>query len=361
MPEPAALKPAPPVATDDAPLLLRVLRGAAAVPPPVWLMRQAGRYLPEYRALRGAKGGFLDLVYDPEAAAEVTLQPVRRFALDAAILFSDILVIPHAMGQALDFTEGEGPELDPPLSGHGIETLQPAPNRLLPILETVRRVRAALSRDVALIGFAGAPWTVATYMVAGRGSRDQAAARLLAYRDRRRFAALIDAITGETIAFLRAQADAGADALMLFDSWAGACADRMFEQWVVGPTARIAAALRESHGHVPLIGFPRGAGPKLLSYAADTGVSALGLDETIDPAWAARMLPPDLPLQGNIDPVALLAGGDALDGAVVRLRAALAGRPHILNLGHGIIKETPVAHVERLLALARAPLPSGPA
>jgi uroporphyrinogen decarboxylase len=335
------------------PPFLRVLKGERMTPPPVWLMRQAGRYLPEYRALRAEKGGFLELVHDVDAATEVTLQPIRRFGFDAAILFSDILVVPHAMGQDLRFTVGEGPELSPPLMTARLEALEPQPDRLSDILETVASVRAALVAEVALIGFAGAPWTVATYMVAGHGSRDQAAARLMAYGEPERFAALIGAITETTIAFLRQQADAGADALMLFDSWAGALSAGQFGRWVVEPTARIAEALRQSHPHIPLIGFPRGAGVRIVGYAAETGVAAVGLDEGLDAGWAARNLPENLPVQGNIDPVALLAGGQALVDEVRRCRALLAGRPHILNLGHGIIKETPVAHVEALLRLAR--------
>lgn len=333
--------------------LLAVLAGRALDPPPVWLMRQAGRYLPEYRALRAKKGGFLELVHDPDAAAEVTLQPIRRFGFDAAILFSDILVIPHAMGQDLRFNAGEGPELSPPLATAMLETLETRPERLTSIYETVRRVRKSLAERVALIGFAGSPWTVATYMVHGRGSRDQAAARLMAFTEESRFSALIDAIVGHSLRYLRGQADAGAQALMLFDSWAGPLSVRQFERWVVEPTARIVAGLGESHPDIPVIGFPRGAGMRAVGYARETGVAALALDEAMPLSDVARQLPDRIAIQGNIDPLALLSGGAALEAEVRGALEALRGRPHILNLGHGIIKETPIAHVERLLAIVR--------
>lgn len=341
-----------PTSPSSAPLL-RVLRGERLTPPPVWLMRQAGRYLPEYRELRAQKGGFLQLVHDSAAACEVTLQPIRRFGFDAAILFSDILTIPHAMGQDLRFTTGEGPELSPPLSTARLETLHPTPRLLDPIYETVRQVRAALSPEVALIGFAGSPWTISTYMVNGQGSRDQAVTRHMAYKEPERFSELIDAITALTLQYLRAQADAGAQVLMLFDSWAGPLAASQFERWVVAPTASLVAALRQSHPQVPIIGFPRGAGARAPAYARETAVTALAIDESVDPVWAAQNLPEDLPIQGNLDPQALLAGGPALESAVRQLRRAFAGRPHIFNLGHGIIKETPIPHVEHLLRLIR--------
>ncbi len=332
---------------------LRVLAGEVCTPPPIWLMRQAGRYLPEYRALRTQKGGFLELLYDSDAAAEVTLQPIRRFGFDAAILFSDILVTPQALGQNLRFTAGEGPELSPPLAQARLEDLHSDPEILKPIYDTVRKVRAALPQNVGLIGFAGAPWTVATYMVAGAGSRDLAAARLMAHTEPGRFAELIAAITTVTIDYLRRQADAGAQALMLFDSWSGPLSASQFERQVIAPTAKIVAALRESHTDVPFIGFPRGGGVRLPAYARETGVTALALDESIPALWAAQHLPDHLPLQGNIDPLALLAGGDALRSAVREVKDAFAGRPHIFNLGHGIIKETPISHVEELVRLVR--------
>ena len=329
--------------------LLAVLSGERIDPPPVWLMRQAGRYLPEYRALRAEKGGFLNLVYDSEAAAEITLQPVKRFGVDAAILFSDILIVPHAMGQALSFGVGEGPKLEPALLDGGFEALTPAP-----IYETVRRVRAALSPETALIGFAGSPWTVATYMVAGHGSKDQEAARRLAYRDPMAFRLLIDRIIAVTVDYLSGQIEAGAQVVQLFDSWSGSLAPAEFERWVIAPTADIVGRLMVRHPQTPVIGFPKGAGAKLGAYAAQTGVDAVGLDETVDPAWADAILPPGLPVQGNIDPLALIAGGRALAENIARIRAAFDKRPHILNLGHGILQDTPIAHVEQLLALVRA-------
>ncbi|MBC7497472.1 MAG: uroporphyrinogen decarboxylase [Sphingomonadaceae bacterium] len=337
------------------PRLLAVLGGERIDPPPMWLMRQAGRYLPEYRALRADKGGFLDLVYDSEAATEVTLQPLRRFGLDAAILFSDILIVPHAMGMDLSFGVGEGPRLVPPLVDGKWEGLTPNLDRFAPIYETVRRVKAALSPDVTLIGFAGSPWTVATYMVAGSGSKDQGEARRLAYRDPAAFQALIDRIVGVTVDYLSGQIDAGAQTVQLFDSWAGSLAPSEFERWVVAPTAAIVGRLMVRHPDVPIIGFPKGAGAKLAAYAAETGIDAVGLDETVDPAWADAMLPPGMPVQGNIDPLALWAGGEALRASVARVRAAFDERPHILNLGHGILQDTPIAHVDELMALVRGP------
>ena len=333
--------------------LLAVLRGERIDPPPVWLMRQAGRYLPEYRELRAEKGGFLALVYDPAAAAEITLQPLRRFGLDAAILFSDILIVPYAMGMDLSFGVGEGPRLAPPLESGGWEALVPAPERLAPIYDTVRRVAAELDPGVALIGFAGSPWTVATYMIAGQGSKDQGEARRLAYRDRQAFGALIDRIVAVTVDYLSGQIEAGAQTVQLFDSWAGSLAPSEFERWVIAPTAAIVGRLMVRHPDVPIIGFPKGAGAKLAAYAAETGVDAVGLDETVDPAWADAMLPPGMPVQGNIDPLALWAGGDALTAAVARVRAAFDDRPHVLNLGHGILQDTPIEHVEALLAMVR--------
>jgi uroporphyrinogen decarboxylase len=333
--------------------LLDVLNGGNPDIVPIWLMRQAGRYLPEYRALRAQKGGFLELVYDSEAAAEITLQPVRRFGFDGAILFSDILIVPHALGQELRFAEGEGPILSPPLVDAALAALECVPARLEPIYRTVENVKAALPAAVTLLGFAGSPWTVATYMVAGHGSRDQAEARRLAYADPAAFAAIVDAIAGMTIDYLSGQIQAGAEAVQLFDSWAGSLAPDPFERWVIAPTARIVAALKARHPQTPIIGFPKGAGAKLVAYADETGVDALGLDETIDPDWAARALPERLPLQGNLDPLALLAGGAALEKSVAHILSRFDGRPHIFNLGHGIIKETPIAHVEQLLALVR--------
>jgi uroporphyrinogen decarboxylase len=320
----------------------------------MWMMRQAGRYLPEYRALREAKGGFLDLVYDSEAAAEITLQPLRRFPdLDAAILFSDILIVPFAIGQNLSFVAGEGPRLTPPLLSAALEELTEYPARLDPIYETVRKVRVALAPGKTLIGFAGSPWTVATYMVAGQGSREQAEARRLAYRDPGQFAAIVERIEAVTLDYLSKQAEAGAEALQLFDSWAGSLAPAEFERWVIAPTARLVAELSRRHPEVPVIGFPKGAGGKIGAYARETKVSAVGLDETVDPLWAAKTLPKNLPVQGNLDPLALLAGGAALQSAATQILDAFADRPHIFNLGHGILQDTPIAHVEQLVALVK--------
>jgi uroporphyrinogen decarboxylase len=333
--------------------LLAVLRGERLDPPPVWMMRQAGRYLPEYRELRQDKGSFLDLVYDPEAAAEITLQPLKRFDLDAAILFSDILIVPFAIGQNLTFVTGEGPRLSPPLVHASIEHLTPFSGRLDPIYQTVAKVRERLPDGVTLIGFAGSPWTVATYMVAGQGSREQAETRRLAYSDPARFADIIERIEEVTLEYLSKQVDAGAEALQLFDSWSGSLAPSEFEKWVIAPTARLVARLRERHPHVPVIGFPKGAGGKLPAYARETGVTGVGLDETVDPFWAAQALPDGLPVQGNLDPLALIAGGEPLERAVRRILDALAGRPHIFNLGHGIQQDTPIAHVEQFLKLVK--------
>jgi uroporphyrinogen decarboxylase len=317
------------------------------------MMRQAGRYLPEYRALRQEKGGFLDLVYDSAAAAEITLQPLRRFPLDAAILFSDILIVPFAMGQGLTFVAGEGPRLSPPLANASLDTFKASPERLEAIYETVRRVKAELAQGKTLIGFAGAPWTVATYMVAGQGSRDQSETRTFAYLDPSRFGQLIERIAGVTVDYLCGQIEAGADCVQLFDSWAGSLSPDQFERWVIAPTVRIVAAVKERHPQVPIIGFPKGAGGKLLAYARETGIDALGIDETVDPVWASRELPSGLPVQGNLDPLALLAGGETLGNAVRHILDAFADRPHIFNLGHGIIKETPIAHVEQLMRLLK--------
>lgn len=335
--------------------LLAVLNGERQAVPPVWFMRQAGRYLPEYRALRAEKGGFLALVYDSDAAAEITLQPIRRFGFDGAILFSDILIVPHAMGQTLTFTAGEGPQLAPPLASARLEDLSAAPRHLDAIYETVRKVATALPNETTFLGFAGAPWTVATYMVAGEGSRDQAAARLMAYREPERFSALIDAIVDVTVDYLAGQVAAGVHAVQIFDSWSGSLAPQEFDRWVITPTRAIVERLK-ARTAVPIIGFPKGAGGNLPRYARETGVDAIGLDETVDLAWADEALPKGLPVQGNLDPLLLLAGGDALPAAVRRIREALGARPHVFNLGHGIDKETPIAHVEAALAAIRKPL-----
>lgn len=319
----------------------------------MWLMRQAGRYLPEYRALRAEKGGFLALATDSVAAAEVTLQPIRRFGFDGAILFSDILMVPWALGQDLSFGVGEGPRLAPALIDGALDTLQRTPERLQPVYATVERVAAALPPSTTFLGFAGSPWTVATYMVAGQGSRDQAETRSLAYRDSAGFDRIIAAVVELTVEYLAAQIANGVDAVQLFDSWAGSLSPAQFERWVIAPNAAIVERLRAIHPHAPIIGFPKGAGAKLPAYARETRVDAVGLDETVDPAWANAALPPGLPVQGNLDPLVLLAGGEALDEGVDRVLAAFTERPHVFNLGHGIGQHTPIEHVERLVARVR--------
>ena len=338
--------------TVDKPLLA-VLRGERRDPVPMWLMRQAGRYLPEYRELRAEKGGFLDMAYDPEAAAEITLQPLRRFPFDAAILFSDILVVPHAIGMDLSFVAGEGPRLAPPLSEARIGDLEPAIERLTPIYETVRRVKAQLSPQTTFLGFAGSPWTVATYMIAGQGSREQAEARQLAYLDPAKMDEILDIVSRITVDYLSGQIEAGVDAVQLFDSWSGSLSPAQFEQLVIRRTAWIVSELKRRHPDTPIIGFPKGAGGKLRAYADETGVDAIGIDETVDPAWAAKELPAGLPVQGNLDPLALIAGGEALRLSVRRILDAFADRPHIFNLGHGIQQTTPIANVEQLVALVK--------
>jgi uroporphyrinogen decarboxylase len=319
----------------------------------MWLMRQAGRYLPEYRQLRKERGSFLELVYDSDAAAEVTLQPLARFDFDAAILFSDILIVPFAIGQNLTFVAGEGPRLTPPLTGSDLDSLTPNLTRFERVYETVRKVKARLSPSTTLIGFAGSPWTVATYMIAGQGSRDQAESRRLGYGDPNRLDSIIERIEAVTLEYLSGQILAGAEAVQLFDSWAGSLAPAQFERWVIAPTARIVGRLRAEFPDVPIIGFPKGAGGKLRAYAVETGVDCVGLDETVDPEWADRELPDGLPVQGNLDPLAVLAGGEQMQAAVRRILDAFRGRPHIFNLGHGILQDTPTGNVEQLVALVK--------
>ncbi|MCB5425377.1 uroporphyrinogen decarboxylase [Altererythrobacter sp. CC-YST694] len=334
--------------------LLETLRGTNVSRRPIWLMRQAGRYLPEYRALRAEKGGFLELVYDSEAAAEITIQPLRRFGFDGAILFSDILIVPYALGQDLKFLAGEGPHLSPKLIDTALEGLEAVPERLSPIYETVRRVKANLSPEVTMLGFAGSPWTVATYMVAGEGSRDQHVTREYAYRDPQAFQAIVDAIVAVTVEYLSGQVEAGAEALQLFDSWAGSLSPAQYERWVIAPNVAIAVEMKRRHPLIPLIGFPKGSGEKLSAYARETGVDAIGVDETVDPLWAAKALPEGMPVQGNLDPLLLLSGGEELDQQARHVLDAFAGRPHVFNLGHGIGQTTPIANVERLIEVVRA-------
>ncbi len=334
--------------------LLRVLAGEAVWPPPIWMMRQAGRYLPEYRALRAKAGDFLSLCLNPELAAEITLQPLRRFGMDGAILFSDLPIVSWALGQGLRYAEGEGPVLPPIRSQADLDKLSVAKvaDAVSPIWETVRRVRAEAG-PATLIGFSGGPFTVACYMVEGHGSREFGEARGMAYRDPDLFGRLIDLIIEGNLVYLRGQADAGAEALMLFDSWAGMLPPSEFDRWVTAPTARIAAALRETHPHVPLIGFPRLAGMKIGSYARATGVQGVTMDTSMDPALAATLVPAHVALQGNMDPLSVVAGGAAMQGQLEPLLAAMRGRPFIFNLGHGLVPQTPPEHVGALVQSIR--------
>ena len=335
--------------------LLRVLGGEREAVPPVWLMRQAGRYLPEYRAVREKAGGFLDLCFNPKLAAEVTLQPVRRFGFDAAILFSDILVIPLALGRKVEFLVGEGPKLEPLVDGKMLMSMRETIDSkvLAPIYETVAQVKSALDRKTALIGFCGAPWTVATYMVAGEATLDQAPARLFAYRDPDNFQKLIDRLVQGSIEYLVGQLKAGAEVVQIFDTWAGVLSSQQFERWCIEPTRKIVAGLRQQMPGAKIMGFPRGAGSKLWHYVQDTGVDGIGLDWTVGLVYARDHIQPVKPVQGNLDPLALRAGGAALDREVDDVMAALASGPFIFNLGHGILPDTPIAHVEQMLKRVR--------
>jgi uroporphyrinogen decarboxylase len=334
---------------------LNTLRGERQAIPPIWLMRQAGRYLPEYRALRAEKGGFLALATDPVAATEVTLQPIRRFGFDGAILFSDILMVPWALGQDLSFGAGEGPRLSPKADSRAVIDRLYAPDhdKLQPIYDTCSAVAAALPPGVTFLGFAGSPWTVATYMIAGAGSKDQAEARMLAYADPGAMQVLVDRVVDLTVEYLARQHAAGVEAVQLFDSWAGSLSPTQFERWVIAPNATIVARLRARCPGLVVIGFPKGAGGKLPAYACETGIDAIGLDETVDPVWADAVLPEGMPVQGNLDPLALMAGGAELDAGIDRIVAAFDRRPHVFNLGHGIGQHTPIAHVEQLVARVR--------
>jgi len=343
-----------PVQPTEKPLL-RALRGETLAVPPVWLMRQAGRYLPEYRALRQSVAGFLDLCLAPALAAEVTLQPVRRFAVDAAIVFSDILVVPWALGQDVRFVEGEGPLLEPIRSVAELQrlSLDGFVSRLAPVYDTLRRVGPALSASTALIGFAGAPWTVASYMVEGGSSRDFAAVKRWAFGDAVGFGRLIDRLIEATVIYLRGQIDAGAEVVQLFDSWAGVLPEAEFRRWVIEPTRQIVNALRESHAATPLIGFPRGAGLMYRAYFDATGVTALGLDTAVPAAIARKTLQSIGPVQGNLDPLLLLVGGQPMAEAVEAIRRELGSGPLVFNLGHGVLPDTPIEHVAELVRLVR--------
>ncbi|HMN38243.1 MAG TPA: uroporphyrinogen decarboxylase [Hyphomicrobium sp.] len=331
-------------------------RGKVTSPPPIWLMRQAGRYLPEYRETRAKAGGFLKLCYTPELAAEVTLQPIRRYGFDAAILFSDILVVPDALGQKVSFVEGEGPRLDPIRNVNDLRRLDPSrtAQTFAPVWETVARLRQDLPRETALIGFCGAPWTVATYMVQGEGSADQAEARLWAYRDREGFSKLIDILVETSISYLDQQVKAGADCLQIFDTWAGSLPDDEFDRWVVNPTRRIRECLRDLHPQVPVIGFPRGAGPAAVWYVSETGVDGIGVDTATPPfVMKEAFEDEDVVVQGNLDPLLLVVGGAQMDERVDEIVSLMSGERFIFNLGHGIVPQTPPENVARLVERVR--------
>lgn len=335
--------------------ILRVLNGRQEPTPPIWMMRQAGRYLPEYRALREKAGSFLNLCFNPEMAAEVTLQPVQRFGFDAAILFSDILVIPLALGRKVWFVEGEGPRLEPLNDANALMTVQGEIDEkvLSPVYETVQRVKSALAPETTLIGFCGAPWTVATYMVAGQGTPDQAPAKQLAVGEPRAFQHLIDSLIDASVDYLARQLETGADVVQIFDTWAGSLPPDEFERWCVQPTKRLVAKLREKKPNARVIGFPRGAGKNIPRYVDETGVDAVSLGNEIDRDFARDEIQTRVPVQGNVDPHILLAGGDALDREVDDVLDKLGQGPLIFNLGHGIFPQTPIAHVERMLKRVR--------
>ncbi|GGF32611.1 uroporphyrinogen decarboxylase [Aliidongia dinghuensis] len=341
-------------------LLPRALRGAPVDRHPIWLMRQAGRYLPEYREVRAKAGNFLDLCFTPELATEVTLQPIRRFGLDAAILFSDILVVPWGLKQKVGFQEGEGPKLDPIRNAAELAALVPdgMVERLAPVYETVARLKQDLPAETTLIGFAGAPWTVATYMIEGGSSRTFETCRRFATEDKTSFEALIDLLTDATIAHLDAQVAAGAEVVQLFDSWAGALEGDAFERWVMAPAKRIVAALKAKHPKLPIIGFPRGAGALYLGYAKATGIDAVSLDQDVPLGFARDVLQPAIAVQGNLDPLVLVAGGSALEERVRAIIDALGRGRFVFNLGHGIVPQTPPEHVAKLVELVRMSRPA---
>jgi uroporphyrinogen decarboxylase len=335
--------------------ILEVLSGRAQTVPPVWFMRQAGRYLPEYRALRERAGSFLNLCFTPDLAAEATLQPIYRFGFDAAILFSDILVVPHALGRSVTFEAAEGPRLEPHDDATKLNALaQTADEQVFaPVYETVGRVKRELPAHVALLGFCGAPWTVATYMIAGRGTPDQAPARLLAYREPEAFARMIDILVAVSSRYLIEQLRAGADAVQIFDTWAGVLPPSEFARWCVAPVRQIIANVRSEVPDAKIIGFPRGAGASLAGYVRDVPVNAVSIDWTAEPAFVRERVQSKVAVQGNLDPLVLLAGGAALDRDVEGILENFGRGPFIFNLGHGILPETPIAHVEQTLRRIR--------
>jgi uroporphyrinogen decarboxylase len=338
--------------------LLRALAGEVIAVPPIWLMRQAGRYLPEYRKIRGTAESFLSLCFNPKLATEVTLQPIRRFGFDAAILFSDILVIPHALGQRVSFETGEGPRLDALSEPGALEGLRSSIDHsaLEPVYETIAQVKSQLPPAVALLGFCGAPWTLATYMIAGRGTPDQLPARLFAYRYPQAFAELIELLVEASSQYLVRQFEAGVDAVQIFDTWAGILPDAEFERWCIQPAAQIVAKVRKQVPAAKIIGFPRGAGTRLSRYLAAVPTDAIGLDWMVELSFAREELQKRRTIQGNLDPLALLVGGETLDRSVDAILEAFAGGPFIFNLGHGVLPQTPIAHVEQLVARVRAAL-----
>jgi len=335
--------------------VLKVLAGQRQEVPPVWMMRQAGRYLPEYREKRKEAGSFLKLCLTPEFASEVTLQPIRRFGFDAAIIFSDILIVPFALGQELTFVEGEGPKLSPPLGKDNFHLLRSELNRerVAPVYETVRLTRRELSPDITLLGFCGAPWTVATYMIAGEGTSDQAPARLFAYREPELFAQLMELLVTSSIEYLAGQIAAGADAVQLFDTWAGVLPPDEFRRWCIEPAQKIVQGLRVRVPNAKIIGFPRGVGTNLPAYAENVAVDAVGLDWMVDLDFARNRVQRKKPVQGNLDPLALRAGGSALDRSIDAIKSTLADGPLIFNLGHGILPDTPISHVEQMIKRVR--------
>ncbi len=333
--------------------LLSCLSGQKPPTTPIWLMRQAGRYLPEYRQLRQQAPSFVEFCFNPEMAAEATLQPIRRFAMDGAILFADILLLPHALGCPVRFVEGTGPVFEPISSPDALSQTDEWRDAVAPVGETVRRVHAALPAEITLLGFAGAPWTVATYLVEGGTSRDHAKTRAWAFSDPVGFGRLIRRLVDTTIDYLSMQVQAGADAVQLFDSWAGALPADGIERWSLGPCVEIASRLRELHPQVPVIMFPRAVGPASAWFAASGAFAAVGIDSSISPQWAAETLQPHTAVQGNLDPLALRAGGPALRDGALSIQRALQGGRHIFNLGHGVVPDTPPEHVAELVRLIR--------
>lgn len=334
--------------------LMRALEGQTVSPPPIWLMRQAGRYLPEYREVRAKQPDFINFCLNPEAAAEVTFQPIRRYGLDASIVFADILLIPHGLGQKVWFEKGEGPKLEPiKLDDLGQLSIARSREVLQPVMETLRILRSGLPAETALIGFCGAPWTVATYMIEGGGSKDRFNARSMAWARPEKFDALMDLLADASAAYLADQVRAGADVVKIFDSWADGLPDPLFDRVVIRPTKRIIEKLRAEGIDAPVIGFPKGSGPQMVRYAEQTGVNCLSLDHGVDTVWAASTLPKTLPVQGQLDPAVLHAGGAALDHEIDRLLSAWADRPYVFNLGHGIHLDTPPENVTRLIERVR--------